>query len=258
MAVHQYPTTGYRLLDAFRRLFDGREFHHRSSTQGDALALEFYEDLLDRSLQRLGPTSKLIHRATNAERIVNLKNQNYGRNVRRGDGTMGEPLHDSRRVAESGFLMQRGTTVITEIGVEVKILSTALGKQRKERITGLNDQVKHFNVKHAAHPPLCVAIVGVNRATSYTSYEGDRRTVADGITRNQPGNKVHRPPSADASSVVQEINAQVGPNYTELLVIEFIATNAPPYPFSWANQLNVINDYNALLTRVSSDYEATF
>ena len=37
----------YRLLDRFRDLFLGKEFRHRSSPQGDTVAIQFFEDLYD-------------------------------------------------------------------------------------------------------------------------------------------------------------------------------------------------------------------
>jgi hypothetical protein len=35
----------YRLLAAFKSLFEGRQSRHRSSPQGDRVALKIYEDL---------------------------------------------------------------------------------------------------------------------------------------------------------------------------------------------------------------------
>ena len=48
------PTSGkieFRLLQEFRKLFEGRAYVHRASTQGDFVAMHLYEDLvlIDRS-----------------------------------------------------------------------------------------------------------------------------------------------------------------------------------------------------------------
>lgn len=47
----------YRLLDAFRRLFDGVKYEHRKSNLGDYVASFLYEDLL-----ALGRSPKLMER----------------------------------------------------------------------------------------------------------------------------------------------------------------------------------------------------
>src|SRR5579863_3249440 len=39
------PELTYRLLETFRELFERKVFRHRSSNQGDKVAIQFFEDL---------------------------------------------------------------------------------------------------------------------------------------------------------------------------------------------------------------------
>ena len=50
------------------------------------------------------------------------------------------------------------------------------------------------------------------------------------------------------------MNSLAAPYYDEFLVLEFIATNAPPYPFSWVNSTKTHRDYGAALVRISNRY----
>lgn len=76
----------YRLLTEFRRIFEGRQYKHRSSNQGDFIAMHLYEDLI-----ALGRSSKLFDAAINRkDRVLNVQNRRRGVDARRGDGTFGE------------------------------------------------------------------------------------------------------------------------------------------------------------------------
>lgn len=125
----------FRLLDAFREIFEGKIYRHRASTQGDRLARFFYEDLY--SLSRSSVFNARIDRA---ESVVNVSNVVTGRRGRRGDGTFGELLPTAEPIHQSGFAVAAGPTANIQIGVEVKILSTAMIKQIDRVVTDLKAQ----------------------------------------------------------------------------------------------------------------------
>jgi hypothetical protein len=49
----------------------------------------------------------------------------------------------------------------------------------------------------------------------------------------------------------------LGP-YDELLILPYSATNRPPFPFSWMNARRTQQEYNAILLRVSAEYQRRF
>jgi hypothetical protein len=245
----------YRLLAEFEKLFLGGIYRHRSSTQGDRLALELYEDLYVRAHQR-SPLSKFVKGVDAATRVVNPRNLNYGTTARRADGTLGEILHGAPAVAEPGFVVQRGTTVITEVGIEVKILTKAMVKQIDRVCGDLTKQVSHFGEKGGSKPPIPIAIVGVNHSSAFLGYEGARTTLADGT--RQPDGTVHASPLIEAGRARADLNTKARPHYFQFLLLDFEATNMPPYPFRWVDKAKTTSDYNALLSKVAYEYEARF
>lgn len=108
-----------RLLTEFRRLFEGKIYRHRDSSQGDFVAMHLYEDLvaIDRS-------SRLNAGATDRkDRVLNVQNKRRGVTARRGDGTFGEIVPGEAPVSDPGYRVARGLIATVEIGVEVKILA---------------------------------------------------------------------------------------------------------------------------------------
>src|SRR5438105_1381495 len=76
----------YRLPTEFRRLFEGKIYKHRDSSQGDFVAMHLYEDLIT-----INRSPKLIEAAINRkDRVLNVQNKRRGVAARRGDGTFGE------------------------------------------------------------------------------------------------------------------------------------------------------------------------
>ena len=72
----------YRLLAEFRRIFEGKAYKHRSSNQGDFVAMHLYEDLV-----AINRSSKLIDSVINRkDRVLNVQNKRHGVTARRGDG----------------------------------------------------------------------------------------------------------------------------------------------------------------------------
>ena len=246
--------TSYRLLDRFAALFSSK-YEHRNSTHGDRLALEFYEDLYVRAISR-SPEAKFVRRVDLAESVVNPRNKNYGTIARRGDGTLGELMHGAKVVSEKGYVVKRGATVITEIGVEVKILAKAMVKQLDRVIGDLTKQVREFETRGGSKQPITLGLVGVNRSPSFLSYEGVVSFLADGT--RQPNGKTYARPSDEAPRAISDLIHLAKPHFFEFLVLEFEATNVEPYPFKWVDQTKTINEYNALLSRLAFEYEARF
>jgi hypothetical protein len=167
----------YALLRTFRSLFQGKQYNHRNSTLGDIVASQLYEDLVE-----LARSTKLAERVHNHSRVVNLGNKTVGKISRRGGGTFGELVPTATALSEAGLLVARGEIANIEIGAETKILAKAMIKQIDRVIGDLVRQVDEF--RRTGGNPICVGIVGIIHASSYTSYEGKRSylTTAKGGT----------------------------------------------------------------------------
>lgn len=230
-----------RLLEGFQKVFEGQVYRHRSSTQGDRLARLFYEDLylLDRS-----PLFK--NRVDSLECIVNITNRVIGIKSRRGDGTFGESLPTAQPGKESGFHVGVGPTANVQIGIEVKILSTAMIKQIDRVINDLRNQASQF--KDRSSSAITIAIIGVNHAQTYTSYEGERTFTAEGS----------RSPATEAPKAIKRLDSEARQLYDEFLILPFQATNSPPFPFTWSNLASTENLYSAVLVRTLRLYESRF
>ena len=234
----------YRLLDRFQEVFDGVKYRHRSSTTGDKVARCLYEDLY-----ALGKSKGLCMRIAQHRSVVNTQNKRRGIRARRGDGTFGELVPGVAPVIEIGFSVARGEISNVEIGIEVKILSKAMGKQLGRVQNDLREQVRQFQTK--ANNPICVGIVGINCAERYTSYEGDRAVPTDGTAR-------YRHPAQEAPDVERRLSQELETTFDELLLLKYRATNEPPYPFAWVHPIDVRKDYGAALARISDTYDTRF
>lgn len=235
----------YRLLTAFRRLFEGKVYRHRSSNQGDFVAMHLYEDLItiDRS-------HKLIEADVNRkDRVLNVKNKRHGVAARRGDGTFGQIIPGEAPIAFIGYRVARGPIATVEIGVEVKVLAKAMIKQIDRVINDLRNQVVQF--KRGGGEPICVAVVGINQAESVIGYEGDRPYPTTGT-----GGFPH--PYQEASEAERRLRAEAAPEFDEFVVLRFKAANASPFLFEWANYNETRLDYAAALSRISARYQQRF
>src|SRR6266568_7801486 len=115
----------YRLTAEFRRLFKGKTYKHRDSSQGDFVAMHLYEDLI-----AINRSPKLIVAAINRkDRVLNVQNKRRGVTARRGDGTFGEIIPGETPVIDPGYLVARGPIATVKIGIEVKVLAKAMIKQ---------------------------------------------------------------------------------------------------------------------------------
>jgi hypothetical protein len=231
----------FRLLEEFRKLFEGRIYKHRASTQGDFVAMHLFEDLvaIDRS-------SKLISRVQKKMSVRNVQNRLQGVRARRGDGTFGELVPGEKSTTVNGYTVARGRIATVEVGVEVKILAKAMIKQIDRVITDLRSQVTHF--RKNCEKAICIGIVGVNHAARYVSYEGERTFPTTG-----KGGYAH--PSQEASEAERRLRELAAPAFDEFLILRYRATNDPPFPFEWVDYDETRLNYAAILTRVSSKYQ---
>jgi hypothetical protein len=233
----------FQLLDTFRGLFDGLRYKHRNSSLGDLVASRLYEDLI-----ALNKSEKLVQRVRAHECVVNLANKATGRPSRRGDGTFGELVPTTIALTESGLRVARGEVANIQIGTETKILAKAMIKQIDRVIGDLMRQVAEF--KRTGGNPICIGIVGVNHAATYTSYEGEREWPTDG--------KKHKHPAQEAADAEYRLISKAKPSFDEFQILRFRATNVAPFPFTWLNFEQTCKEYGALLIRISRDYDRRF
>jgi hypothetical protein len=235
--------TDYRLLSEFRNVFEGKRYRHRDSSLGDYVAMHPYEDLV-----AVSRSSKLISAVKTKERVLNVQNKRRGVQARRGDATFGEIIPGEEAITDPGYIVSRGPIATVDIGTEIKILAKAMIKQIDRVITDLCNQVTQFR---KGGNPICVAVVGVNHAERYTSYEGERA-----FTTTGRGGYLH--PSQEAASAERRLVAEAKPAFDEFLVLPYMATNASPFSFDWLDYTNTKLDYAAILTRISSKYQQRF
>lgn len=233
---------GYRLLDRFRELFAGGVYIHRNASLGDSVAWCLPEDLYE-----LGKSSKLNPRIDQGQRVLNTRNRLTGKKSRRGDGTFGEIVPQATASKVPGFLVARGPVATVEIGTEVKILAKAMIKQIDRVMTDMINQRREFDT--AGGTPIAIAIVGINHAARYVSYEGDARWPTGGK---------HKHPIQEAADAERRIMTRVASHFDELIVLRFRATNEAPFDFEWVNEQQTVLDYGAALTRILRKYDVTF
>jgi hypothetical protein len=231
----------YTLLDKFRDLFVGKVFRHRSSNQGDLVAIQFFEDLYTLP----NPSPKYVQRVSQGISVLNVQNLAHGIQARRGDGSFGEIVPNAVSIAAPGFVVKRGPIATIEIGIEVKIIAKAMIKQIDRVINDLKGQATQFRSKHGQ--PLTVGVVGINHAPHYISYERDRTYPTTGI-----GGFKH--PFQEAMEAERRLLSLAAPSYDEFLILRFIATNESPFQFSWVNPNRTRLDYGAVLARISSRF----
>lgn len=203
--------------------------------------MHLYEDLV--SIKR---SSKLVEAVAQGRLVVNGANRLQGLNARRGDGTLGELIPGELPKRDAGYLVARGKIATVEIGVEVKILAKAMIKQIDRVINDLRNQVLEF--RRGGGQPLCVAIVGINHADHYVSYEGERSWPTTG-----KGGHLH--PVREAAEAERRLLEHAAAFYSEFLILRYRATNESPFPFEWVDLRKTTLDYAALLTRISVSFQ---
>ena len=230
----------YRLIDAFRGLFDGRAYLHRRSNLGDHVAMHLYEDLY--ALER---SKKFVERVDVGLSVLNTKNVRQGIQARRGDGSFGEIVPNSVPVNDEGFVVSRAPIATLEIGVEVKILMKAMIKQIDRVANDLRVQAEHFRQRGGA--PVCIGVVGINHASHCTTYEADRANRTDG--------KKNKHPIDEATEAAARLLRHAAPVFDEFILLRFSATNEEPFPFDWVDETATLLDYGAALVRIGRAYD---
>jgi hypothetical protein len=231
----------YRLLDAFRDLFDGKEYHHRKSGQGDFVAIQFYEDVYN-----LGRSQKYLTRVNQGLSVLNVQNKRVGVKARRGDGSFGEIVANTPAIADPGYAVKRGPIATIEIGIEVKIIHKAMIKQIDRVITDMKNQVSEFKSHHGK--PITVGIVGINCAATTASFEGPGRVY------KTTGKNGYLHPFQEANEAERRMKTLAAPSFDEFLILRYKATNETPFPFVWDNPATANQEYGAILTRTSSRF----
>ena len=236
--------TEFRLLDEFRRLFEGKKYEHRRSNLGDFVALHLYEDLISAN-----KSDRYVVSVENMSRVLNVQNRRKGVEARRGDGTFGELVVGAEPRVYPGYRVARGPVATVEIGVEVKILSKAMIKQIDRVQSDLTGQVAHFRKRAGSRRPICVGLVGINYAEITTSYEGDRSYKTDGVKYKHPIQEAEQ--ARLRLETVREF-------FDEFIVLKFRAKNEDPFPFEWVNAKETQLEYGAALVRISNEYQGRF
>ena len=233
-----------RLLEAFASRFEGVFYNHRVSTHGDYAAQFLFEDLL-----RCGDSEKYAERVASGSAVLNSPNRTQGVQHRRGDGSFGTIVPGEEPIRDEGFDVARGRLAMIQIGVEVKIMSKAMGRQVDRVIGDLRRQADQFKKSNRA--VITVGIVGVNHAAKYLSREGDREYPSTGQGR-------HLHPIQQAAAMIDALKSEVGRKYDEFLILPFRATNYEPYEFEWVDATETKRDYGSALVRIAGEYQRRF
>lgn len=234
----------YRLLDAFEQTLRNGPYRHRNSTHGDRVAGHLYEDLYE-----LSKSSKYRQRVDKPSRVLNTANKRRGIKARRGDGTFGELVPNTKTIDVPGFHVARGQIATIEIGIEAKFLAKAMIKQIDRVMNDLRGQVESF--RQGGGTPICLGLIGINFADHYVGYEKDR-------TYPTTGTGSYRHPIQEAPEAERRILATLTPVFDELILLKFKATNEEPYPFEWLDAQAQEQDYGAALVRISREYDHRF
>jgi len=231
------------LLQAFRDIYEGDIYRHRSSNQGDKVLRYLFEDL-----HALDQSPKLNSKIDRRIAVLNTKNARTGVASRRGDGSFGKLVPVAVAIEEEGFRVARGPIADIEIGAESKVVAKAMIKQIDRVIGDLQRQVEEF--KRDGNP-ICVGIVGVNFARQYESYEGKR-------VEATTGSGGYKHPIQEAEEAIRRLNERARASFDEFLILKYSATNIDPFEFSWVDEKSTYLEYSAMLTRIASLYERRF
>ena len=179
--------------------------------------------------------------------VLNSANRAHGVKHRRGDGSLGALIPGDSAVGDPGFQVQRGPIANIEIGTEVKILAKAMIKQIDRVKSDLRKQATEF--RRSNPRAIIAAIVGVNHAAVYRSFEGEREFVTEG--------KRYKHPADEAQAAVRHVE-ELRPDFDELLILKFRATNLEPFPFEWVDPVLSRKDYASFLVRTGGLYQHRF
>jgi hypothetical protein len=80
-----------------------------------------------------------------------------------------------------------------------------------------------------------------------------RSDLLDAIAWPTTGGR-HKHPYQEADETISRVQSLAAPSFDEFLILQFSATNSPPYPFSRVDPRKTAMDYGAALARVSSKF----
>lgn len=239
-----------KLLDAFKGLFSSK-YRHRVSTHGDAVASQFYEDIYDYAAAS-GASPQYIRQVDAATLVYNKANKVTGQliggiRVRRGDGLLGQSVPGQPVHSVPGYIVKRGKVANIRMGVEAKILSTAMARQFDRLIGDIWKQQRMF--KAVSPDSITVVLIGVNHSPTYRSYEGEKSY--DSSPQKEAARTMER--------LGHELTTYQGQeSYDEILFLPFAATNVAPYAFDWLDWSETTAAYNAALVRLANLYQSRF
>ena len=229
----------FRLLTQFEDTFRSAPYIHRNSQLGNRIADYLFDDLYE-----LDATSRLRLDVDAGRVALNPKGLSPGLKARRGDGSFGPVVPGYSPHPYPGHTVPVAPTAEVDIGAEVKILAKAMIKQIDRVTSDLCGQAAHF--KRKSPDALAVGIVGLNMASEYLSYEGDRR---------YPTGPFGPHPVQEAAEAERRLRLDAEPCYREFLVLPFRANNRPPFDFEWVDPRRVTDEYASTLRRLIRAYE---
>ena len=103
---------------------------------------------------------------------------------------------------------------LSRLVLRSKILMKAMIKQIDRVINDLKGQAQHFRSRGGN--PICVGVVGINRAPYCTTYEGIRSFRTDG--------KKYQHPIDEAASAEERLRQFAAPAYDEFFILRFEAS----------------------------------
>jgi hypothetical protein len=228
----------FKLLAKFEDTFRGDRYIHRNSQLGNRVADYLFDDLYD-----LQSDSKFRQDVDAGKVALNPKGISPGLKARRGDGSFGPVVPGHSPQPFLGHVVSIAPTAEVDIGAEVKILAKAMIKQIDRVISDLCGQSGHFRTK--SPDAISVGIVGINVSQRYVSYEGDR---------SYPTGDFGPHPFQEAPEAERRLVSSAEPCFDEFLVLPFLATNEPPYPFEWARAQHTRDAYASVLLRLLRAY----
>jgi len=101
-------------------------------------------------------------------------------------------------------------------------------------------------------------VVGVNRASQYQSVEGAKRLRSEWKITPTTGRGSTLHPSQEAAKTIKTLRDRIFDAFDEFLILEFEASNQPPFEFAWTRPDVTRGDYAAALTRIARNYASRF
>jgi hypothetical protein len=211
------------------------------------MAINLFDDLYEYCSQSKAG-GHYAQRVDDRAIVVNKANRVAGKTigqvrVRRGDAIIGQSVPGQTPIPRPGAFVSAGPLATLQVGAEVKIIATAMGKQFDRVVGNIRDQAEIFAKMNPNS--IKVAFIGVNHSMNYRSFEGDR------TYDSRPGKEAQQTMRALANELANSI-------YDEILLMPYEISNIPPFPFAWRNWQQTYTNYNAALVRLANIYQSRF